>query len=56
MQRSNGAPVKLSKLPGGSTITDDNLLNNVNKLREFWYKNQSAVIFDEQVSWFDLSF
>lgn len=33
---------------GGSTLTDDCYLQNVNKLRELWYKNQNAVVFDEQ--------
>ncbi|KAG9151219.1 hypothetical protein Leryth_002778 [Lithospermum erythrorhizon] len=44
-----GSYVQLTKLPsGGSTITDSSILNNVNKLREFWYKNQNAVVFDDQ--------
>ncbi|XP_027085680.1 uncharacterized protein [Coffea arabica] len=46
---AKGAFTELQKLPaGGSFRADDNMLNNVNKLREFWYKNQSVVVFDEQ--------
>lgn len=46
---AKGAFTELQKLPpGGSFRADDNMLNNVNKLRGFWYKNQSAVVFDEQ--------
>lgn len=48
-KNSKGAFAELQKLPaGGSFRADDSMLNNVNKLREFWYKNQSAVVFDEQ--------
>ncbi|CAN4101686.1 unnamed protein product [Withania somnifera] len=44
-----GPLVKLSELSaGGSLITDPNLLNNVNKLRECWLKCQSTAVFDDQ--------
>ncbi|KAF9598150.1 hypothetical protein IFM89_025590 [Coptis chinensis] len=40
---------KLSKLPGGSVSGPDNdHLNFVNKLREYWHKNQNAVVVDDQ--------
>ncbi|XP_055829400.1 helicase protein MOM1-like isoform X2 [Solanum dulcamara] len=44
-----GPLVKLSELPaGGSLITDSNLLNNVNKLRECWLKCQNTAVFDDK--------
>ncbi|XP_009618970.1 helicase protein MOM1-like isoform X3 [Nicotiana tomentosiformis] len=44
-----GPLVKLSELSaGGSHITDSNLLNNVNKLRECWLKCQNTAVFDDQ--------
>ncbi|WMV32613.1 hypothetical protein MTR67_025998 [Solanum verrucosum] len=48
-----GQLVKLSELPaGGSLITDSNLLNNVNKLRECWFKCENTAVFDDKVSSF----
>ncbi|KAK4351467.1 hypothetical protein RND71_030780 [Anisodus tanguticus] len=44
-----GPLVKLSELSaGGSLITDSNLLNNVNKLRECWLKCQNTAVFEDQ--------
>ncbi|KAL3365354.1 hypothetical protein AABB24_010481 [Solanum stoloniferum] len=44
-----GQLVKLSELPaGGSLITDSNLLNNVNKLRECWFKCENTAVFDDK--------
>lgn len=53
LQNHKGPLVKLSELPaGGSLITDSNLLNNVNKLRECWLKGQNTAVFDDKVSSF----
>ncbi|KAG8387652.1 hypothetical protein BUALT_Bualt02G0043600 [Buddleja alternifolia] len=39
---------ELSKLPASGKSVNDNVLKNVNKLRECWYKRQNAVVFDNQ--------
>ncbi|KAM3375753.1 helicase protein MOM1 isoform X3 [Capsicum galapagoense] len=49
LQNQKGPLVKLSELSaGGSLITDSNVLNNVNKLRECWLKCQNTAVFDDQ--------
>ncbi|XP_069155139.1 helicase protein MOM1-like isoform X2 [Solanum lycopersicum] len=48
-KNQKGQLVKLSTLPaGGSLITDSNLLNNVNKLRECWFKCQNTTVVDDK--------
>ncbi|XP_015079085.1 uncharacterized protein LOC107023051 isoform X2 [Solanum pennellii] len=48
-KNQKGQLVKLSALPaGGSLITDSNLLNNVNKLRECWFKCQNTTVVDDK--------
>lgn len=58
LQTTKGPSVKLKDRlsAGGSTLSDDCYLQNVNKLRELWYKRQNAVIFDEQVNLLLLTF
>lgn len=53
LQSAKGSSVKLQRLlAGGSASSDECYLHNVIKLRELWYKNQNAVVFDEQVKLF----
>ncbi|KAG8371313.1 hypothetical protein BUALT_Bualt13G0074700 [Buddleja alternifolia] len=48
-KHDKGSFIKLSELPGGQSPVNDNcLLENVNKLRECWFKCQNAVVFDNQ--------
>lgn len=50
LQDKNGPLVKLQKLPAGSPPgLDTSHLETVNKLREFMYKGQSAIVFDDKV-------
>lgn len=44
-----GSYFELSELPAGGSLPNSyNLLKHVNKLRQCWYNNQNAVVFDNQ--------
>lgn len=50
-QRERSSSDKLLQMTaGGSPGFDNNYLDYVNKLREFWNKCQNAVVIDDQVS------
>ncbi|CAA0813549.1 Helicase protein MOM1 [Striga hermonthica] len=48
-QRKKGPFVELSELPSSQSLGNDNhVLKNVNKLRQFLFKCQNVVVFDDQ--------
>ncbi|GER28757.1 chromodomain-helicase-DNA-binding protein [Striga asiatica] len=48
-QRKKGPLVELSELPSSESVGNDNhVLKNVNKLRQFLFKCQNVIVFDDQ--------